>query len=127
MKDVSGLYQCVIVPDSVGFSAGYNASSKSAKLDGPASRLGRSVKSNLRTASVSWTLIQSEYDYIRALYRTGTKRGALPFLIPLIFEANELAFYYCNFITGSFEVSNAGGINYKIQASIEFDPVKVVL
>lgn len=122
MRDISELVECVIVPDSVGFNVAPVASSKFAKLDGAASRFGRSVKSNLKTASLSWNLIESEYDYIRALYRTVTKRGALPFLIPLIVEANSIGLYYCNFVPGVFKISNAGGIAFKIEAMIEIEP-----
>lgn len=67
-------------------------------------------------ATLQWNVVGSEFDYLRAFWRTGTKFGALPFLIDLPVNNYRLIEHKAMFVQDSFAFAGVNPIQFNVTA-----------
>jgi hypothetical protein len=111
-------------PDADGYGSTDGNEVVRSELDGGVGRYRQDKIGASKMVNVKWTMNPSQYEYWRAFYATGTKKGALPFLCDLVSEdGNGPVEHVCNFIPGSVTLPSQVGLNYVQQAQLEVKPL----
>lgn len=118
------MYKLQLRPDADGYNSVDGESVLRVQLDGGAGRYRTDKIGATKTVTATWTMHPTQYQYWRAFYETGTKRGALPFLCDLVSDdGTGPAEHVCNFIPGSVSLPTQKGFTYVQQATLEVKPL----
>ena len=111
-----------LTPEARGYSAQVGGGALSVTLDGPAGRHRTDVSGDPVFLNLNWQLEAEEYRYLRAFYRTGTRRGAEPFLLDLVVSGPEVLEHTVKFVDGSFVLTEVSGETFRVTATVEARP-----
>lgn len=118
------MWTLTLAPDADGYNSTDGEETIHVKLDGGQSRFRRDKIGSTKTVQVKWTLNPAQYEYWRTFYVSGTQKGALPFLCPLVSEdGNGPELHVCNFMPGSVSLPTQQGLTYVQQATLEVIPL----
>lgn len=70
-----------------------------------------------------WVLMDIEYEYLMAFYRTSIVMGTLPFLLDMVIDYAPEAEFQCKFVAGSLVLSAVQGDSYTVTAGLEVKPI----
>ena len=118
------LTKFTIAPNQAGYTAKDGKETLYVKLDGGAGRFRSDVLNSASMVNVQWTFNKEEYRYFRAFYNSVTQSGALPFLIDLILDSDELTEHEARFMPDSISVGNIVATqNFTVSAMLEVTPI----
>lgn len=112
-----------ILPDRAGYTVNEGSDSIFTELEGGAGRYRLDKIGAAKRLDVQWSLNRSDYAYVRAFYRTGSKLSSRAFLIDLIIDDFEAEEHTAFFIPGSFRLTDQRGHLYVVSAEIEARPL----
>lgn len=113
------MHTMLLVPSKAGYSGQQGAEAASVALDSPAAAYRAVEARPAARVSASWQCSPADYQYLRALYRTGTSQGSLPFLAGLVLDGPELRAYVARFIPGSLRLASVQGLTLSVSAELE--------
>lgn len=107
--------------------AGYSVASPGALgvvLDGPRARFRKDVERNPFRVEASWQVDCYGLQYLRSFFKGLAYKGAAPFSIDLVLDAQGLETFIAFFVPGTFQWSSAGGRMWTVMASLEVMPAQ---
>ena len=111
-----------LVPEKSGYSLTDGDGALRTQLEGPRGRYVEDVEGDLALVNATFLVQNTGLEYLRAFYRTGTKRGALPFLVDLAIDGSTLTRHKAWFVPGSMKTASAGGLAYRVSCQMEVQP-----
>lgn len=75
--------------------------------------------------SVGWQLTEQTYNQLMSFFKTGTRKGAYPFLIDLMIDDGTLVEYEAKFSSAGPQISQVVGLNYFVSDTLEVVPKPV--
>ncbi|RLC78863.1 MAG: hypothetical protein DRI61_09080 [Chloroflexi bacterium] len=108
-----------LTPNQAGYGFSDGDEVLSVKLDGGASRYRKDIANASKTVSVVWTLGPTDYATFRTFFRDTVSSGALPFLIDLLVETENLVTYKAYFVVGSVKSGQNSGKTFTVSAQLE--------
>lgn len=106
----------ILIPNEDGYVLDFANGNLSTGEDLGSMRLRRLLRGTPHLASLTWTAVGLEFDYLRAFWRTATKFGVKPFLIDLPVRRQGPIEHTAMFVPGSFDFSGNTGISYTVSA-----------
>lgn len=109
-------------PETQGYSVQDGTDTIFIELDGGAGRYIRDKWGSTSRVSASWTLLPTQYQYLRAFYNTTTQKGSLPFLCDLILDDPSPVEHVCRIIPGTMNLGSQQGLAYVSSCQLEVEP-----
>jgi hypothetical protein len=116
------LQVCKLVPEKAGYTVVDGDGALRVQHEGPRARYREDDEGDLADVSVSFLVEGAGLVYWRAFYRTGTKRGSLPFLIDLAIDGAVLTRHKAWFVPGTVKMVSAGGLAYRVTCQLDVTP-----
>lgn len=113
------MHTMMLLPDKLGYSAQPGAAAMAVSLDSPGAAYRAAEARQASRVMAGWQCTPAEYQYLRALYRTGTSSGALPFVAQLVLDGPAVRQYEARFVPGSFRLAGVSGDTLAVSAEME--------
>lgn len=118
------VYTCKVVPEYSGYSLKEGLIITGINIDGGTMRIRKDITSANFTITVQWFTDSDGYEYLKALYNTGTNKGALPFTIGLYADKDHLTTHTAYFVPDTFVLSSVeAGPWFSISATLSVIPL----
>lgn len=118
-----------VQPTSASYSVASIGDRVSAKLDGPASTVGRLQADTPQLVTLLWVVGFDDYETLRSVFRKNAARGNPPWQINLALLGENLPVaHIIKFVKNSIQFQSRGGITYNVSAkayAISTHPIKL--
>lgn len=120
------MYKIAINPDAANYTTKDGKEVVAVQLDGGAGRYRRDIIGATSLVTAQWTVDAYGFQYLRAFFNTGTKKGSLPFKADLLLDqGGVLTEHICYFVPETFSLSQQQGNGYIVVANLEVKPLPV--
>lgn len=113
----------VLAPDQATYDVTDGTEVVSVQLDGGASRFRADILNATSIVTVEWSIGPTQYQYLRAFYKTATQNGSEPFEIDLFLDQPILTTHTAYFVAGSMKLASQSGLTFVVTASLEVYPL----
>jgi len=118
------LTKLTIPPNQASYSVKDGNETLSVKLDGGQSRYRRDILEASSIVDVAWSVNGAEFQYLRAFYKTTSRRGSLPFLIDLYLDLPTLTEHEAYFVKDTVKFPSQRGLEFTVSAQLEVKPLE---
>lgn len=112
----------LLPPDQSNYAAPEGHTTVSTILDGGASRFRADQLGGAFLVTVQWTLDLTNFNYLKAFYRTAVNYGSLPFNIDLLLDSGAMQTYVAHFVPDTFGLTSQSGQTFVVGAILEIIP-----
>lgn len=118
------VYKLVLPVDSSGYTVNDGIPEViRTSLPGGAARYRKDIEKSSKLVQCTFPCSGSEYQYLRAFYRTWRNNPSQPFLADLVIDDYILTTHECYFIPETFQLVSQSGMAYTVQAQLEVRPL----
>ena len=114
----------LLPPDQSSYAVQDGHQTVSTELDGGAGRYRADMQNASFKLNVQWTCDLTNFNYLKAFYRTAVAFGSLPFNIDLMVDSGGMQTYTAYFIPDTFQLQQQQGFTWVVVAQLEvlFNP-----
>lgn len=109
-------------PDQSNYAVTDGHTTVSTKLDGGASRFRADQQGATFLVDVQWRCDATNFNYLKAFYRTAVAFGSLPFIVGLYLDNATINNYTAFFVPDTFKLASQQGQTFTVTAQLEVIP-----